>query len=254
MTKSYAVMGRDVRQSLSPKIHQWFAEQTGCTLNYIALSVHESDFELCVLDFFKNGGHGLNITQPYKLRAYAMHDWASTRCHDAQAANTLWWANGKLCADNTDGIGLISDLARYCDISSQHILILGSGGAGQGVFSALAGINPQSITIANRTAKIISNNIQVITYAELQEHYTLVLNATSAHMPVQPSIFPVRIFKQSPICYDLNYHSPAQFMALAQQMGCMAVNGLGMLIEQAAESFYLWHGVRPQTQDLQLIL
>ena len=248
----YGVLGNPVAHSLSPKIHRCFSRQTGCKLTYEAISVPDLEFEQTVIDFFRNGGSGLNITHPYKMRAYAMHDYASFRCHQAQAANTLWWENGKLHADNTDGVGLVTDLNRYTTIHDQHILILGAGGATQGILGDLKSLEPLSITIANRTAKIIHNhNIPVINYGELHDYYTLIIHATSATN--QPNICPGRIFQQKPFCYDLNYNSSSSFITYATQAGCAAINGLGMLIEQAAESFMIWHGLRPQTKDINLV-
>ncbi len=249
MIPSYAVIGCSVQLSSSPKIHRWFAEQTGCNLSYSAISVPDSEFERQVMDFFTNGGHGLNITHPYKMRAYAMHDSASVRCHQAQAANTLVWEQGRIHADNTDGVGLVADLKQCCKIKDQHILILGAGGATHGILGALKSTEPPSITIANRTPKIISNyNIPVIKYDLLQDNYTLIVNATSATFLER--ILPERIFKQKPLCYDLNYQTTSSFLTYASKSGCATVNGLGMLIEQAAESFLLWHAVRPKTTDM----
>ena len=249
MIPSYAVIGCSVKLSSSPKIHRWFAEQNGCDLIYRAISVPDSEFEQQVMDFFKNGGHGLNITHPYKIRAYAMHDSASIRCHQAQAANTLIWEQGRIHADNTDGVGFIVDLQQYCEIKEQHILILGAGGAVHGLLGSIKCAAPQSITIVNRTPKIIQNyNIPVINYDMLQEHYTLIVNATSATFPER--LLPEKIFQRQPLCYDLNYQTTSSFLTYARKFGCATINGLGMLIEQAAESFFLWHAVRPNTKNM----
>lgn len=252
----YAVMGNPVAHSLSPVIHQLFAVQTNRVLSYEKIQIDFSCFEQQVQNFFETGGLGLNITLPCKQRAFAMSDELSARCLQAQAANTLWRRSGKLFADNTDGIGLIRDLKRYVDIVDKKILLLGAGGAARGIIGPLLAARPAKLTLANRTienAQSLHKNFPSIThvcrFTELNDVYDVIINATSAGLDNQPIVLPTAMTVGKPFCYDLVYRqtSDTAFVAWARALGCDAVDGLGMLVEQAAEAFYIWHGVMPQT-------
>ena len=258
MSARYAVMGNPVEHSLSPVIHQMFAELTGRSLHYEKILIDLPRFEQQVCDFFSNGGTGLNITVPCKQRAFAMADEPTTRSIQAKAANTLWMQEDRLQADNTDGVGLLYDLGRYIDIPGKHILILGAGGAARGIVGPLIGVQPAYLTIVNRTlanAQSLQKDFpsaHSCSFADLaaeaeKRRYDIVINATSASLDGKHLELPASLMATKPLCYDLAYRitQPTVFVSWAQSKGCVAVDGLGMLVAQAAEAFYIWHGVMP---------
>ncbi len=255
MPDHYAVMGNPVAHSLSPIIHQLFAKETGRLLVYDRVLIDESHFEQQVHGFFSNGGVGLNITLPGKQRAFAMSEEPSARCLQAKAANTLWMKAGKLQADNTDGIGLLRDLSHYLALSGKRILLLGAGGAARGVIAPLLAANPARLTIANRTvekAHALQKEFPSTSscgISELHEVYDVVINATATGHHQQSLGLPAAAFAGRPFCYDLSYlaHQKTTFVADAQAHDCVAVDGLGMLVEQASEAYFIWHGLRPET-------
>ena len=256
----YAVMGHPVAHSLSPVIHQWFAEQVGCQFSYEKIQIDLSRFEEQVVDFFHQGGMGLNITLPCKERAFAMSAEASMRAKEAQAANTLWMASGSLYADNTDGVGLLRDIRRYVSLAGKRILLLGAGGAARGILGPLLMEHPATLLLCNRTivrAKALQRlfpSITICTLAELSQRaptnsFDVVINATAAQFSDPLTVLPSVIMATRPFCYDLSYRleEATAFVAWARSVDCTAVDGLGMLVEQAAESFYIWHGIMPDT-------
>ena len=256
----YAVMGFPVAHSLSPTIHQLFAEQTGRTVLYEKIQIDLPRFEQQVSEFFSQGGKGLNITLPCKQRAFAMGERVTARCLEAQAANTLWMKAGRLHADNTDGVGLLRDLSRYVHVAGKNILLVGAGGAARGVLGPLLAADPARLTITNRTAET-ERELQshfprayCCTFADLPIHveetfYDVVINATSASLDGQTLALPEALMAVKPFCYDLAYakSEATAFVASARAHGCAAADGLGMLVEQAAEAFFIWHGVMPDT-------
>ena len=255
MSGRYAVMGNPVDHSLSPIIHQLFAQQTSRVLTYEKIKINLPFFEEQVNFFFHQGGLGLNITLPCKERAYTLASHHTPRAAAAKAANTLWRDSNGLHADNTDGIGLLRDLARYIDLAGKNILLVGAGGAARGVLAPLLAAHPAQLTLANRTiekALALSRDFTPITccgLSELSEAYDLVINATSASLSDNTLQLPTQILTSTTVCYDLAYQlkAPTPFVAWAQSLGCVAIDGLGMLVEQAAEAFAIWHGVMPDT-------
>ena len=260
MIARYAVMGYPVAHSLSPTIHQLFAEQTGRTLVYEKIQIDLPLFEQQVIEFFDQGGKGLNITLPCKLRAFEMSEQVSPRCSVAAAANTLWMQDGRLHADNTDGVGLLRDLSRYVALTGKNILLLGAGGAARGILGPLLEANPAQLTITNRTPETaIALQSQfpqanICSFTALSEQleqcvYDVVINATSASLDGQNLVLPAALMATLPFCYDLAYSKTeaTAFVASARALGCTAADGLGMLVEQAAEAFFIWHGVMPDT-------
>lgn len=263
MKPRFAVMGNPIHHSLSPQIHQQFAAQTGLTLTYDKILVDLDQFEHQVKTFFEEGGQGLNITLPCKQKAFAMAQEVTPRAAQAKAANTLWMKLGKLCADNTDGIGLLRDIQRHVTIAGKTILMLGAGGAARGVLGGLLDANPKSVTLANRTlatAKQLQmdfSKIHVCDWNDLSNHvqqqsYDVVINATSASLAKDQLDLPKQLLASKPFCYDLAYQKegPTAFVAWVRSNGCEAMDGIGMLIEQAAESFFIWHGVMPDTKPI----
>ncbi len=258
ISKRFAVVGNPITHSLSPIIHQSFAHQTKIELSYEKILGDELLFEQQVSAFFIDGGKGLNITLPFKQRAFSMAQQRTLRCQLAGAANTLWMHNNELHADNTDGIGLIRDLTRYIDLSGKRILILGTGGAARGIIHPLWAVNPQAITIASRTvekAMALQNDFPQIQYASLDTlsgRFDLIINATSASLEGNVVFLPQQVMSQKPVCYDLAYQQAkaTPFVDYTKNLGCIAIDGIGMLVEQAAEAFFIWNGVMPKTEPV----
>lgn len=259
----YAVMGNPIAHSKSPIIHTEFAKQTHQRMEYTAMQVDIGGFDQSVGNFQANGGAGANITVPFKQEAYRYATRHSERAQQAEAANTLVFeSNNEVYADNTDGVGLVRDLKQNLtvDLAKRKILILGAGGAVQGVMGPLLAEQPLSITIVNRTvdkAYMIKQRFQHLGkvlscgYEEIDRHdvYDIVINATSAGIDGKLPPLVNNIVDRDSVCYDLFYAAQdTAFVAWAkQQMVSRAYDGLGMLVEQAAESFYLWRKQKPDT-------
>ena len=258
----FAVMGNPIAHSLSPMIHRLFAEQTGCVLSYDKMKIDLPAFEPQVAQFFDEGGLGLNITQPFKQRAFLISQDKTARCWSAGAANTLWRdKTGRLQADNTDGVGLLRDLTRHMDLPGQRVLLLGAGGAARGILAPLLASGIQSLTIVNRTLSAAHALCQAFEHhaarslltvadiAELNAPFDIILNATSASLQDNPLALPSRLIMPPTVCYDLSYrlNGDTPFVAWARAQGSQGIDGLGMLVEQAAEAFFIWHGVMPNT-------
>jgi shikimate dehydrogenase len=260
----YAVIGHPVRHSRSPFIHQRFAGQTGQSLTYSTIDAKPEDFAATVREFFAGGGKGLNVTLPHKEAAFALADEHTPRAERAGAVNTLAPAASGLLGDNTDGAGLARDLLNNhrLNIAGRRVLLLGAGGAARGVLAPLLGLKPSELTIANRNvlraqqlAKQFSDmgQVRAIGYADLKpEPYDLVINATAASLAGELPAIPTGIVDTRSVCYDMAYgREDTPFVRWAHQRGCArALMGLGMLVEQAAESFYLWRGIRPDTASV----
>jgi shikimate dehydrogenase len=253
-----AVIGNPIAHSLSPMIHDYFAKEASISLVYQKILGCHHDFERQTMDFFLQEGKGLNVTLPFKQRAFALAQQASEACQSSSAANTLWMKEGLLYADNTDGIGFIRDLVRFVAIQGKRVLILGAGGAARGILAPLLEKKPQSLILANRhgeKAKTLAmdfHGIQWTSFEHLAYEVDLIINATSAHLTGDSLTLPKDIFVNKPFCYDLSYQRSADtaFVKQAKKAGCNAADGMGMLVEQAAESFYLWHGIRPTTTSV----
>ncbi len=258
----YAVIGKPVAHSKSPLIHKLFAEQTEQELSYEAIEVDEENFDSFVTDFFAGGGAGLNITVPYKQKAFALAEQCSKRAKLARAVNTLYLDDqGRICGDNTDGAGLVNDIKsnHACDIGGRNILILGAGGAVRGALASLIEERPATVTIANRTASRAEQiqqefsdlfNLSVSTFAELDDKsFDLVINGTSLSLSGELPAVASSIIGSDCCCYDMMYaDTDTVFVSWCKQNGAvMAVDGLGMLVEQAAEAFRIWRGVSPNT-------
>lgn len=262
MTDRYAVIGNPIEHSQSPRIHQAFAEQTGEALNYSRLLGDLDRFEEEVRQFFADGGRGLNVTVPFKERAWAMVDERTRRAEAAGAVNTLIpLENGRLRGDNTDGAGLVRDLAvnhGYL-LSGSRILLLGAGGASRGVLRPLLEGGPERLVVANRTPEKARQLADSLTgegavvgcgLDELEgEQYDLIINGTAAGLKGELPVLPENLLAPGGWTYDMMYGNvPTAFVRWGQAQGALrALDGLGMLVEQAAEAFYLWRGVRPDT-------
>jgi shikimate dehydrogenase len=261
----YAVFGNPVRHSRSPQIHTAFAAQTGQQLTYRAQLVELGAFEASARRFFEEGGRGLNVTVPFKLDAYAFADELSGRAHRAGAVNTLARQDdGSIYGDNTDGVGLIRDIHDNLgwELAERSILVLGAGGASRGILEPLLRCQPQALVIANRTAARAEE--LAAAFSDLGEvsgcgfdtlagrRFNLIINATSASLAGELPPLPDDLLGDHCCCYDLAYGSePTPFMRWAAGRAAWAVaDGLGMLVEQAAESFCIWRGVRPDTRPV----
>ncbi len=258
----YAVVGNPIAHSKSPQIHNIFAGQSSQQMEYTAMLSSEESFDQDLKDFFSSNGKGLNVTVPFKLRAFDFADQLSERAQQAGAVNTLILSEEGVRGDNTDGIGLVNDLKNNQSLvlKAKRILIIGAGGASRGVIAPLFLEQPESITIVNRTvskAQGLSDtfsdlgNITALGFESLveQEPYDLIINASSAGLSGEAPAIPDSLSLSSTFCYDMVYSKDdTPFVAWAKQRGCQgACDGLGMLVEQAAESFYLWRGERPNT-------
>lgn len=268
MTDRYAVIGNPVAHSKSPQIHAAFARQTGQDIDYTRLPCELDKFSEVVNEFFfRDGGKGLNVTVPFKGEAFrktSPNDVSFGGVVDSEAVNTIKIVKGKLIGYNTDGLGLVNDIERNLQLSiaRKRVLIMGAGGATRGVMHPLLAKNPGELIIANRNLdkarKIV---LQFEKFSNLTVHgltalpydglalsqFDLVINATSAGLANEMPPLPEGIFAPDALAYDMVYGRETPFMAFARRQGARAVDGLGMLVEQAAESFYIWRGVRPQT-------
>ncbi|MBA4502938.1 shikimate dehydrogenase [Marinobacterium marinum] len=265
MADRYAVFGNPIAHSKSPQIHARFAKQTGQVLTYTAEHIEENDFEAAVERFLQGDGKGLNITVPFKERAWALAQWRSERAELAGAVNTLYRLDdGRIAGDNTDGIGLVRDLADNSGVTlnGARVLVLGAGGAVRGVLQPLLAAGVASILVANRTlaraetlAELFADDSRVRASGFDQvpaEAFDLIINGTSASLQGELPPVPAAAVGASTACYDMMYGAePTPFCRWASEQGAArVVDGLGMLVEQAAESFRIWRGVQPDTESV----
>ena len=256
----YAVLGHPIKHSLSPLIHRLFSEQTHQPLIYSAILVPLNGLSEALDHFQAKQGKGVNITLPFKQSAYRLVNTHTERATLAQAINTIrFHADGSRIGDNTDGIGLLRDLTQNQQISlvNKQILILGAGGAVRGILGPLLNEKPAAIVIANRTEskadELVSQfkslgNISACSLTLIRNHsFDIIINAISGALPNLPSDFDKKTF-----CYDLCYgNNDTVFLRWAKKLGIHSYcDGLGMLVEQAAEAFYFWRGVKPETKPV----
>ena len=256
----YVVIGNPVSHSLSPAIHAHFASQTKDEIEYGTLLVSPGRFALETRRFFDQGGKGANVTLPFKVDAFHLAQACSARAEIAQAANFLALRSGVIEADNTDGAGLVADLTRNLGVQlrGKRILIVGAGGAARGVIAPLLAEEPQCVVIANRTierARDLARRFAAVEAIALDAipagAFDLVMNATSSSTHGEPLALPDRVLGSAGFAYDMAYAGAAKpFVERARALGTQACDGLGMLVEQAAESFLLWRGTRPATQAI----
>ena len=277
----YAVIGNPIAHSKSPLIHEIFAKQTNQAIHYGRIFSELNDFKKTTLEFFECGGRGLNVTIPFKLQAYELAQHKTPRAQSAQAANMLWVENGQLWCDNSDGEGLTRDLRRLfkqrgASLSGIHVLLLGAGGAAQGVIEPLIGAGVASIRIANRThekaealvgqfsgvATKAQINLRAVSLAELSNPHThphgtydLIINATATGLsdasPISKDVLKA-IIHPNTLAYDMVYGKETCFMQDAKALGIQAEDGLGMLVEQAALAFETWRKLDLQKSPLDI--
>ncbi|MBK1851509.1 MULTISPECIES: shikimate dehydrogenase [unclassified Marinobacter] len=260
----YAVVGHPINHSKSPRIHSLFAKQTGEPVEYTAIQAPLEDFAGTVRQFFEGGGKGLNVTVPFKEQAWALADSRAARAEKAGAANTLYQNNqGQLMADNTDGTGLVQDLTANhgVQLKGARILILGAGGAVRGVLGPLLAQLPASLMIANRTvakaealATLFADEAGATTLSACgfeapNQPFDIIINGTSASLQGDLPPLHTNVINAATVVYDMMYSlQTTTFNQWAIDNGAVRVfDGLGMLIEQAAESFRVWRGVMPDT-------
>lgn len=256
----YAVFGHPVGHSRSPWIHARFAELSGESLRYEARDVPPGGFDAALREFLEAGGRGLNITLPHKLAAFEAASRHTARARRAGAVNTLAVERDGLLGDNTDGAGLLRDLQANLGVTvaAQRVLVVGAGGAARGVLPVLLDARPQQVLIANRSAdKAVAlaahfaaeGPVAGTSLAGAHEAFELVINATSASLSGEVPALDAGVIGPRTFCYDLAYgDEPTAFMRWARERGAAGVaDGVGMLVEQAAESFELWRGKRPPT-------
>lgn len=260
----YAVMGNPIAHSLSPRIHTLFAAQTGQNLEYRAILVELGGFAAAARAFRDAGGKGLNVTIPFKQDAWVFADLLSARAERAGAVNTLILAPAGVRGDNTDGPGLVRDLTlnHGYALAGRRLLLLGAGGAARGVLQPLLAEQPAQLVIANRTAgkaaelALRFGDLGPVTgcgFADLAgRSFDLIINATAAGLTGAVPPLPEGVLAADGWCYDLTYgREPTAFVRWGWEQGAArSLEGLGMLVEQAAEAFYLWRGVWPETHPV----
>lgn len=264
MTDRYAVIGNPISHSKSPLIHRMFAEQTGQGISYEAIEAELDGFELKIRELISRGYKGCNVTVPFKLEAWKLANEHTSRSIDAEATNTLSFKDGKIYADNTDGAGLVRDIEinHGCKLKGKSILLIGAGGAAQGVLHPLLEASQAPLVIYNRTLekaiklqKTVTEHgnfsrfsVKAAEFGTLSdEQFDIVINATSTGLTGGDIPLPDSTFAPDALAYDMMYGRETPFMEFAREHGARVADGLGMLVEQAAEAFFIWRDVRPAT-------
>jgi len=255
MSDRYALIGNPVAHSKSPSIHAEFARATGQDLEYGLVEAPLDGFAATVERFRAGGGKGLNVTLPFKQEAFRLCARVSERARHAQAVKTLVLETG--FGDNTDGIGLVRDLSQNLNYRFRTVLLLGAGGAAQGVVGALLEAGATKVVIANRTVSRAEElaqrfpGVSACSYESLpEEAFDLIVNATSAGLGDETPPVPSSFLSSKVLAYDMVYGRETPFLAAARRAGARTSDGLGMLVEQAAEAFFVWRGVRPETRPV----
>ena len=264
MTDRYAVIGNPISHSKSPLIHRLFAAQTGQDIQYEAIEAPLDGFAETIKKLKCDGYRGCNITVPFKLEAWQLAQQLTPRAKLAEAVNTLIFQADEIHGDNTDGAGLVRDIQRNLGYVLQHkkILLLGAGGAAQGVLYPLLNTRPALLLISNRTidkAIHLKNKAQQISafteidiraesFSQLTTSFDVVINATSSGLSDSEIPLPTSVFAPDALAYDMMYGRETPFLKFARERGAQQADGLGMLVEQAAESFEIWRGVTPDSQ------
>jgi shikimate dehydrogenase len=260
----YAVIGNPIGHSKSPRIHSAFAETTGQSLEYTAIEGNADTFEATVHAFRETGGRGMNVTAPFKLQAFALATDRMERARLAGAANALKFEGDRIYADNFDGVGLVNDIQRnlHVPLAGKRVLMLGAGGAARGAVLPFLAQSPAELTIVNRDlekARTLVREVgspacvHALAYRDVADQpFDVVVNATSASLRGElPPVAP-RVFGEDALAYELVYGKGlTPFLRLAQNAGVSRLaDGVGMLVEQAAEAFVWWRGVRPETHSM----
>ena len=271
LKKYFAVIGNPIHHSLSPQIHAAFAKEAGLLINYEAVLSPLDEFKQTVQTLITKKLNGANVTLPFKKEAYELASAHSNHAKIAEAVNTFEFKEGEIIGHNTDGIGLVRDLEQNLrvDLNSKKILLIGAGGAAEGVIYSILEKKPIELTLTNRTIKK-SNTIQnkmhtyaqsfdvdlnVIEIAKLPHHYfDVIINATSASLNDANLNIVDQVFHEGSLAYDMMYGKETNFIKQAKLQASKTSDGLGMLVEQAAEAFYIWHHIKPHTKTVIALL
>ncbi|MBK9441996.1 MAG: shikimate dehydrogenase [Comamonadaceae bacterium] len=266
-TDLYCVMGNPIAHSQSPWIHSRFAELTGQDILYTKRHIPLDHFDQSIQTFVAEGGHGCNITVPFKFEAAALATHTSERGLLAQACNILTFNDGKIEADNTDGLGLVDDIEQNAGVSlrGKRVLLMGAGGAAAGVLGPLINAGPAHISVANRTVQkacdLVARHqaLAILQKVELQAHdlkglegeFDIIINGTASSLGGHDVPVDAQVLKSGALAYDMMYGAGAQdFMNWGRAHGAVPRDGLGMLVGQAAEAFLIWRGVMPPARQV----
>ncbi|MFZ6771166.1 shikimate dehydrogenase [Undibacterium sp. SXout7W] len=268
-TDAYVVIGNPIAHSKSPAIHAHFAAQTAQQMDYQRLLAPLDQFAATVHTFIAAGGKGANVTVPFKLEAFALATELTPRAQAAGAVNTLKFDGEKILGENTDGIGIVMDIVRNAGFAlrSKRVLLLGAGGASRGALLPLLEQQPAELVIANRTVAKAQELAAMATqylpeavvhassFHDLDGHFDVIINATSASLNDELPPLSATLFSSATLAYDMMYGAqPTAFLRFAAEHAAQCRDGLGMLVEQAAEAFSLWRGVRPETAQVLMTL
>ncbi len=259
MVDQYAVFGNPINHSKSPLLHASFARRCGQTISYRAILAPVDGFSPALQSFIDQGGRGANVTVPFKLEAFALCDEVTPRANTAAAVNTLWFKGGKIFGDNTDGVGLVRDITFNAGVTlfSRRVLLLGAGGAARGALLPLLEQEPSELVIANRSMDKAQQlamafrqygPVSSCAFADLSGQFDVIINATSASLQAERPPLADAIYQVGSFAYDMLYADrPTLFLQHAASCQAQTRDGWGMLVEQAAEAFHTWRGVRPET-------
>ena len=267
LKKHFAVIGNPIHHSLSPEIHGMFAKEAGLLMDYEAVLSPLDEFQLTVERLISQKLSGANITLPFKKEAYHLASQHSQHAKIAEAVNTFEFKDKEIIGHNTDGIGLVRDLEQnlHIDLHGKKILLIGAGGAAEGVIYSLLEKNPLDLTLTNRTieksnimknkmndyAKHSNENLNVVDFTKLpQQYFDLIINATSASLHEADLGLDNKVFHDQCLAYDMMYGKETLFIKQAKSQHAKTSDGIGMLVEQAAEAFYIWHHIKPQTKSV----
>jgi len=265
----YAVIGHPIEHSKSPLIHAAFAQATHQNLEYERILAPLNGFKETIQIMQAKGYKGANVTVPFKFEAFQLATQLTERAHDAGAVNTLTFNPEGIIGDNTDGAGLVRDIEQNLQttIAGKRVLLIGAGGAAEGVLHPVLAQSPALLVISNRTLDKALSMVKKVEdqgdyrFVTVNAHafedlagqqFDIVINATSTGLSDNSLPIPASIFAPGALAYDMMYGKETAFMSLARQTGAQVSDGLGMLVEQAAEAFYVWRGVRPLTKDVML--
>ena len=267
LKKHFAVIGNPIHHSLSPQIHAAFARENGLDIQYEAILSPLAQFKDTVHQLVTQKFTGANVTLPFKKEEFQIATTHSTHARIAEAVNTLEFKDNEIIGHNTDGIGLVRDLEQNLDTHLKHkkILLIGAGGAAEGVIYSLLEKSPSELVLTNRTieksnviqnkmdmhAKSFDVNLNVIEIAKCpNQYFDLIINATSTSLNNTDLAINHKVFHKSSLAYDMMYGKETSFIREAQSQGSKTSDGLGMLVEQAAEAFFIWHHIKPKTKSL----
>jgi len=267
LKKDFAVIGNPIHHSLSPQIHEAFAKEAKLNINYEATLSPLDQFQETVKTLITQKFNGANVTLPFKKQAYTLANKHSQYASIAEAVNTLEFKDQEIIGHNTDGIGLVRDLEQnlHINLANQKILLIGAGGAAEGVVYSILEKKPFELTLTNRTieksitiknkmneyAESFGVNLKVVEIKQLpHQHFDVIINATSASLNESDIGIDNKVFHEKSLAYDMMYGKETPFIKQAKTQQSKTSDGLGMLVEQAAEAFYIWHHIKPQTKSV----